>query len=134
MLWLSVILNGVQRQLSSALTPSLPSCHVECARHAWGCCADVTREYLCVLAAMAGQQLMACIMCALLLTVQARRSTHSSDGTTHVDGVFGRAVVLEMIGDLPEADAKPPENMLFVCKLNQVRRTLILPAVFPAAH
>ena len=31
-----------------------------------------------------------------------------------------RAVVLEMIGDLPEADSKPPTNMLFVCKLNQV--------------
>ena len=26
-----------------------------------------------------------------------------------------------MIGDLPEADAKPPTNMLFVCKLNPVR-------------
>ncbi len=25
-----------------------------------------------------------------------------------------------MIGDLPEADAKPPSNMLFVCKLNPV--------------
>ena len=31
-----------------------------------------------------------------------------------------RAVVLEMIGDLPEAEAKPPSNMLFVCKLNPV--------------
>lgn len=31
-----------------------------------------------------------------------------------------RAVVLEMIGDLPEADAKPPSDMLFVCKLNPV--------------
>ena len=31
-----------------------------------------------------------------------------------------RAVVLEMIGDLPEADAKPPEESLFVCKLNPV--------------
>jgi peptidyl-prolyl cis-trans isomerase-like 4 len=29
-------------------------------------------------------------------------------------------VVLEMIGDLPEADAAPPSNMLFVCKLNAV--------------
>lgn len=29
-------------------------------------------------------------------------------------------MVLEMIGDLPEADSKPPTNMLFVCKLNQV--------------
>ena len=32
-----------------------------------------------------------------------------------------RAVVLEMIGDLPEADAAPPPNMLFICKLNPVR-------------
>lgn len=31
-----------------------------------------------------------------------------------------RAVVLEMIGDLPDADVKPPENVLFVCKLNPV--------------
>lgn len=28
-----------------------------------------------------------------------------------------RAVVLEMIGDLPDADVKPPSNMLFVCKV-----------------
>lgn len=43
-----------------------------------------------------------------------------------------RAVVLEMIGDLPEADAKPPSDMLFVCKLNpvtteEVRRTMLAP-------
>lgn len=31
-----------------------------------------------------------------------------------------RAVVLEMIGDLPSADVAPPENVLFVCKLNPV--------------
>ena len=31
-----------------------------------------------------------------------------------------RAVVLEMIGDLPSADAAPPENVLFVAKLNPV--------------
>jgi len=31
-----------------------------------------------------------------------------------------RAVVLEMLGDLPSADMKPPENVLFVCKLNSV--------------
>lgn len=42
-----------------------------------------------------------------------------------------RAVVLEMIGDLPEADAKPPSSMLFICKLNpvtteEVRRSLCL--------
>ncbi|XP_078166548.1 cyclophilin 59 isoform X2 [Carex rostrata] len=30
------------------------------------------------------------------------------------------AVVLESIGDIPDADMKPPENVLFVCKLNPV--------------
>ena len=29
-------------------------------------------------------------------------------------------MVLEMIGDLPDADMKPPENVLFVCKPNPV--------------
>ena len=31
-----------------------------------------------------------------------------------------RAVVLEMVGDLPSADVKPPDTALFVCKLNPV--------------
>ncbi len=31
-----------------------------------------------------------------------------------------RATILEMVGDLPSADAAPPENVLFVCKLNPV--------------
>lgn len=31
-----------------------------------------------------------------------------------------RAEVLEMVGDLPTADAEPPPNMIFVCKLNPV--------------
>lgn len=42
-------------------------------------------------------------------------------------GALCRAVVLEMIGDLPEADSKPPTNMLFVCKLNQVHRPRLPP-------
>lgn len=33
-----------------------------------------------------------------------------------------RATVLEMVGDLPDADAKPPDDVLFVCKLNPVTR------------
>lgn len=33
-----------------------------------------------------------------------------------------RAVVLEMVGDLPDADAAPPDNVLFVCKLNSVTK------------
>ena len=31
-----------------------------------------------------------------------------------------QAVTLEMLGDLPDANIKPPENILFVCKLNPV--------------
>ncbi|RVW66935.1 Peptidyl-prolyl cis-trans isomerase CYP59 [Vitis vinifera] len=31
-----------------------------------------------------------------------------------------RAVVLESIGDIPDAEIKPPDNVLFVCKLNPV--------------
>jgi hypothetical protein len=38
-----------------------------------------------------------------------------------------KAVVLEMIGDLPEADAKPPPNMLFICKLNPVTTEEVSP-------
>lgn len=31
-----------------------------------------------------------------------------------------QATILEMVGDLPDADCAPPENVLFVCKLNPV--------------
>eukprot|EP00878_Enallax_costatus_P005171 GHUV01005434.1.p1 GENE.GHUV01005434.1~~GHUV01005434.1.p1 ORF type:complete len:492 (+),score=89.17 GHUV01005434.1:32-1477(+) len=41
-----------------------------------------------------------------------------------------RAVVLEMIGDLPEADVRPPSNMLFVCKLNPVTTEEDLEIIF----
>ena len=33
---------------------------------------------------------------------------------------LARATILEMVGDLPDADVAPPENVLFVCKLNPV--------------
>ncbi|GLC60770.1 cytochrome P450 monooxygenase 59 [Pleodorina starrii] len=41
-----------------------------------------------------------------------------------------RAVVLEMVGDLPDADAKPPPNMLFICKLNPVTSEEDLEIIF----
>lgn len=41
-----------------------------------------------------------------------------------------RAAVLEMIGDLPEADAAPPPNVLFVCKLNPVTQEEDLEIIF----
>jgi peptidyl-prolyl cis-trans isomerase-like 4 len=41
-----------------------------------------------------------------------------------------RALTLEMIGDLPFAEIKPPENVLFVCKLNPVTRDEDLEVIF----
>lgn len=41
-----------------------------------------------------------------------------------------RATVLEIVGDLPEADAAPPENVLFVCKLNPVTTDEDLELIF----
>ncbi|KAK3042598.1 hypothetical protein RJ639_000850 [Escallonia herrerae] len=41
-----------------------------------------------------------------------------------------RAVVLETIGDIPEAEIKPPDNVLFVCKLNPVTQDADLKVIF----
>lgn len=41
-----------------------------------------------------------------------------------------RAEVLEMLGDIPDADIKPPDNVLFVCKLNPVTRSEDLQLIF----
>lgn len=41
-----------------------------------------------------------------------------------------RALVLEMIGDIPDAEIKPPENVLFVCKLNPVTQEEDLEIIF----
>ena len=41
-----------------------------------------------------------------------------------------RAVVLEMIGDLPDAEARPEDNVLFVCKLNSITEADDLEIIF----
>ena len=41
-----------------------------------------------------------------------------------------QAITLEMIGDLPFDEIKPPENVLFVCKLNPVTRDEDLDMIF----
>lgn len=41
-----------------------------------------------------------------------------------------QALTLEMIGDLPFAEVKPPENVLFVCKLNPVTTDEDLELIF----
>ncbi|XP_010274107.1 PREDICTED: peptidyl-prolyl cis-trans isomerase CYP59 [Nelumbo nucifera] len=40
------------------------------------------------------------------------------------------AVVLETIGDIPDAEIKPPDNVLFVCKLNPVTEDEDLHTIF----
>ena len=41
-----------------------------------------------------------------------------------------QALVLEMVGDLPFAEVKPPENVLFVCKLNPITHDEDLELIF----
>ncbi|KAK7081882.1 Peptidyl-prolyl cis-trans isomerase-like 4 [Halocaridina rubra] len=41
-----------------------------------------------------------------------------------------RATILEMVGDLPDSDMAPPENVLFVCKLNPVTTSHDLEIIF----
>ena len=41
-----------------------------------------------------------------------------------------RAAVLEMIGDMPDAEAAPEKNMIFVCKLNSVTQEEDLEIIF----
>lgn len=41
-----------------------------------------------------------------------------------------RATILEMIGDIPDAEMAPPENVLFVCKLNPVTTDSDLEIIF----
>jgi len=41
-----------------------------------------------------------------------------------------RAEVLEIIGDIPDANVKPPDNVLFVCKLHQVTTSEDLELIF----
>lgn len=41
-----------------------------------------------------------------------------------------QATILEMVGDIHDADAAPPENVLFVCKLNPVTTAEDLEVIF----
>ncbi|XP_059446067.1 peptidyl-prolyl cis-trans isomerase CYP59-like [Corylus avellana] len=48
----------------------------------------------------------------------------------HSKEAHSRAVVLESIGDIPDAEMKPPDNVLFVCKLNPVTEDEDLHTIF----
>lgn len=41
-----------------------------------------------------------------------------------------RATILEIVGDIPDAEIAPPENVLFVCKLNPVTNDDDLEIIF----
>ena len=62
-------------------------------------------------------------------SIQARAQPPSTSSPPP-PSVNPHAVVLEMIGDLPSADAAPAENVLFVCKLNPVTRSEDLELIF----
>jgi len=57
----------------------------------------------------------------------AERAAHEALAAAEA---HNKAVVLEMIGDLPDADAAPPDNVLFVCKLNPVTKGDDLHTIF----
>ncbi|XP_004342931.1 peptidyl-prolyl cis-trans isomerase-like 4 [Capsaspora owczarzaki ATCC 30864] len=44
--------------------------------------------------------------------------------------MYAGAQILEMVGDLPDANIRPPENVLFVCKLNPVTKDEDLHVIF----
>ncbi len=46
------------------------------------------------------------------------------------DDAAARALTLEMVGDLPFAEIKPPETVIFVCKLNPITRDEDLEIIF----
>ena len=61
---------------------------------------------------------------------EAELDPEQAEKATREKEAKNRAVVLEMIGDLPDADAKPPEESLFVCKLNPVTTDEDLEIIF----
>ncbi|XP_009106807.1 peptidyl-prolyl cis-trans isomerase CYP59 [Brassica rapa] len=55
---------------------------------------------------------------------------HELEEIIRAKAAHSSAVVLESIGDIPEAEVKPPENVLFVCKLNPVTEDEDLHTIF----
>jgi len=58
-----------------------------------------------------------------MTVAEAERATKASEAKS-------RAVVLEMIGDIPDAEMKPPENVIFVAKLNPLTQDADLDIIF----
>ena len=58
-----------------------------------------------------------------MTVAEAERATKASEAKS-------RAVVLEMIGDIPDAEMKPPDNVVFVAKLNPLTQDADLDIIF----
>ena len=66
------------------------------------------------------------------IEVPAEAST-TPDGVVDVrekKNADNAAKTLEILGDLPSVDTKPPETVLFVCKLNSVTDSNALELIF----
>lgn len=57
-------------------------------------------------------------------------SAHEYEEVIHAKEAHTNAAILESIGDIPDADVKPPKNVLFVCKLNPVTQDEDLHTIF----
>ncbi|XP_051128492.1 peptidyl-prolyl cis-trans isomerase CYP59 isoform X2 [Andrographis paniculata] len=57
-------------------------------------------------------------------------NAHELEEVLRAKDAHSRAVVLESIGDIPDAEIKPPDNVLFVCKLNPVTEDEDLNTIF----
>ncbi|KAJ3146232.1 Peptidyl-prolyl cis-trans isomerase-like 4 [Geranomyces variabilis] len=57
-------------------------------------------------------------------------SPEETDRRQRQEEAAARALTLEMVGDLPFAEIRPPENILFVCRLNPVTRDEDLELIF----
>lgn len=59
-----------------------------------------------------------------------KKTAEELDASIKVSQAKSRAIVLEMIGDIPDAEVKPPAEVLFVCKLNAVTTDEDLELIF----
>jgi len=61
---------------------------------------------------------------------EEQRSAEEIEEALQAKAAASRAQVLEMLGDIPDADIPPPDNVLFVCKLNPVTEDEDLDLIF----
>lgn len=64
------------------------------------------------------------------LNIDEGKSTEELEREMEEKETKEKAILLEMLGDLPSADAKPPENVLFICKLNPITEEEDLERIF----